>query len=190
MVLKGIGFSRSVSRADQRGFSRWGAAILKNPADNVIESAKPRLQGPTDPAVQVRIQKKREDAFELDVAFTIAQGITIIFGASGAGKTTLLDCIAGLTTPEWGHIAVGGRVLFDSDRGINLPVQNRRIGYVFQDLALFPHLSVKANVVYGLSGIHGQECEQRTRPSTRSAFSHYEIGVPRSCQAENGRGSR
>ena len=161
MVLKGIGFSRSVSRADQRGFSRWGAAVLKNPADNVIESAKPRLQGPTDPAVQVRIQKKREDAFELDVAFTIAQGITIIFGASGAGKTTLLDCIAGLTTPEWGHIAVGGRVLFDSDRGINLPVQNRRIGYVFQDLALFPHLSVKANVVYGLSGIHGQECEQR-----------------------------
>src|SRR5437660_9877755 len=111
VVLKGIGFSRSVSRADQRGFSRWGAAVLKNPADNGIESAKPRLQSPTDPAVQVPIQKKREDAFELDVAFTIAQGITITFAASGEGKTTLLDCIAGLTTPEGVHIAVDGRVV-------------------------------------------------------------------------------
>src|SRR6266700_1068557 len=125
-------------------------------------SAKPRLQVPTDP-VEVRIHKKREDAFELDFAFTIAQGITIIFGASGAGKTTLLDCIAGLTTPDSGQIAVAGRLLFDSDQGVNLPVQNRRIGYVFQDLALFPHMTVKANVAYGLSGIHGQEREQRVR---------------------------
>src|SRR6266700_6474818 len=123
-------------------------------------SAKPRLQVPTDP-VEVRIQKKREDGFELDIAFTIAQGITIIFGASGAGKTTLLDCIAGLTTPDSGHISVAGRVLFDSDQGVNLPVEGRRIGYVFQDLALFPHMNVKANVVYGLRGIHGQECERR-----------------------------
>jgi len=103
---------------------------------------------------------KLRDGFELDVTFTVAQGITIIFGASGAGKTTLLDCIAGLTTPERGYIAVASRVLFDSDQHINLPVPNRRLGYVFQDLALFPHLSVKANVAYGLSGIHGEERER------------------------------
>jgi molybdate transport system ATP-binding protein len=119
------------------------------------------LVGGADAALEIRAHKKREDGFELDVTFTLAEGITIVFGASGAGKTTLLDCIAGLTTPDSGRITVAGRVLFDSDQGVNLPVQSRRIGYVFQDLALFPHLSVRANVAYGLSGIHGQEREQR-----------------------------
>jgi molybdate transport system ATP-binding protein len=119
------------------------------------------LQVPTNAAVEVRVQKKREDGFELDVTFAVEEGITIIFGASGAGKTTLLDCIAGLTTPDSGYFSVAGRALFDSDQGINLPVQSRRIGYVFQDLALFPHLTVKANVAYGLTGIHPQERKQR-----------------------------
>ena len=90
--------------------------------------------------------------FTLDVAFTIAPGITIIFGPSGAGKTTLLDCVAGLATPDSGRIAVGNRILFDQASGTNVPVQNRNTGYVFQDLALFPHLTVGKNVEYGLSG--------------------------------------
>jgi len=132
---------------------------VKTFSNNVLES--PSVQVPANTAVEVRFHKKQSDGFELDVTFTIAQGITIIFGASGAGKTTLLDCIAGLTTPERGYIAVASRVLFDSDQHINLPVPNRRLGYVFQDLALFPHLSVKANVAYGLSGIHGEERERR-----------------------------
>ena len=88
--------------------------------------------------------------FELDITFTLAPGITIIFGPSGAGKTTLLDCIAGLTIPDSGTIKVGDRILFDRDT--NLPTQNRRIGYVFQDLALFPHLTARNNVEYGLTG--------------------------------------
>src|ERR1022692_3491914 len=88
--------------------------------------------------------------FTLDIKFTIAPGITIIFGPSGAGKTTLLDCIAGLTIPGSGEIVAGSRILFDHET--NLPTQNRKIGYVFQDLALFPHLTVQKNIEYGLNG--------------------------------------
>jgi molybdate transport system ATP-binding protein len=94
--------------------------------------------------------------FTLDVAFTIAPGITIIFGPSGAGKTTLLDCVAGLATPESGRIAVGERVLFDQSSKTNVAVQNRNSGYVFQDLALFPHLTVGKNVEYGLTAANNE----------------------------------
>jgi len=126
-----------------------------------VETTPRNSLGRTDAALEIRAHKKREDGFELDVTFTAPRGITIIFGASGAGKTTLLNCIAGLTIPDSGHITVASHVLFDSDQGVDLPVQSRRIGYVFQDLALFPHMSVKANVAYGLKGILGQEREQR-----------------------------
>ena len=95
--------------------------------------------------------------FALDLSFTVTPGITIVFGPSGAGKTTLLDCISGLTTSDSGKIAVGDLVFFDHGHGTNLPVQNRKIGYVFQDLALFPHLTVGRNVEYGLAGINGSD---------------------------------
>jgi molybdate transport system ATP-binding protein len=115
---------------------------------------------PTDRAVQnilaIQLHKRFANAgrdFMLDVGFSLAPGITIIFGPSGAGKTTLLDCVAGLTTPDSGKIEVGERVLFDHARKTNLSVQSRRIGYVFQDLALFPHLTVAENIEYGLSGV-------------------------------------
>ena len=91
--------------------------------------------------------------FVLEVDLAISPGITILFGPSGAGKTTLLDCIAGLTVPSSGRVAIGNKVFFDSGREINLPVQNRRIGYVFQELALFPHLSAADNIAYGLAGV-------------------------------------
>ena len=94
---------------------------------------------------------KRSGDFLLDVAFEAAPGFTILFGASGAGKTTLLDCVAGLATLDSGRIAAGPSVLFDSVSGINLPTAKRKIGYVFQTLALFPHLSVEQNVAYGLN---------------------------------------
>jgi len=112
-------------------------------------------------ALEVRIRKAFVGGFELDVAFALRRGITILFGASGAGKTTLLDGIAGLTLPDSGRVSVGERVLFDSERRINVPVRSRNIGYVFQDLGLFPHLNVESNVAYGLAGIHPQEREQR-----------------------------
>jgi molybdate transport system ATP-binding protein len=111
--------------------------------------------------LDVRIRKAFAGDFELDLAFALRHGITILFGASGAGKTTLLDCIAGLTVPDVGRVNIGERVLFDSERRINVPARSRNIGYVFQDLALFPHLSVESNVGYGLAGIDPQERELR-----------------------------
>ena len=117
---------------------------------------------PAETGLQVAVRRRVASAsgvFELDVSFSLPNGITILFGASGAGKTTLLDAIAGLTTPDAGRIALGGRVLFDSPAGVNLPPKNRNIGYVFQDLALFPHLTVESNVRYGLAEIHPQERE-------------------------------
>ncbi len=90
------------------------------------------------------------DRFSLQLDFSAAPGFTILFGPSGAGKTTLLDCIAGLTIPAQGSIAVGERVLFDSQGRITLPPQQRRIGYVFQESSLFPHMTVGENVEYGL----------------------------------------
>lgn len=94
--------------------------------------------------------RKTFGEFTLDCEFTAPAGITTLFGASGSGKTTLLNCLAGLATPDSGRIAVGERVLFDSELRIDIPAEQRNAGYVFQDLALFPHLSVGANVEYGL----------------------------------------
>jgi molybdate transport system ATP-binding protein len=95
--------------------------------------------------------RKRFGSFQLDCEFTAGAGFTILFGASGAGKTTLLDCVAGLTTPDAGRIASGDRLLFDSDQPTDIPVAKRNVGYVLQDLALFPHLTVEQNVEYGLT---------------------------------------
>jgi len=99
--------------------------------------------------------------FTLRADVTLSPGITILFGASGAGKSTLLDCIAGLVKPAEGKIAVGEQVLFDSARGINVPTHARRAGYLFQTLALFPHLSALRNVAYGLAPISKHDRHQR-----------------------------
>ena len=112
-------------------------------------------------ALTARVRKERSRAdtspFVLDVSLEISPGITILFGPSGVGKSTLLDCLAGLLRPDAGRIAIGEEVLFDSGSRANLPPQNRRIAYVFQSLALFPHMSVEENVSYGLADLHEQE---------------------------------
>ena len=96
----------------------------------------------------------RIGAFGLDARFVSdSRGITALFGRSGAGKTTLVNMLAGLLTPERGRIAVDGTVLFDSDAGINIPPERRRIGYVFQESRLFPHLSVRGNLEYGMKRV-------------------------------------
>lgn len=114
-----------------------------------------RLQCPATTEAQpsslaVSLRKRLSEGFALEVSFTAAAGMTMLFGASGAGKTTLLECISGLLTPDSGRVLAGDRVLFDSERQINLPVPHRRVAYVFQTLALFPHMSVEANIAYGL----------------------------------------
>ena len=119
--------------------------------------------------VRVRRTLSGEDGgFQLDVAFALEKGITILFGPSGAGKTTLLDCLAGLADPDQGRIAVGPRMLFDAEEGINLSPRERKIGYVFQDLALFPHLTVEANVVYGLGGLKAEDRKRRVEDALES----------------------
>jgi molybdate transport system ATP-binding protein len=91
----------------------------------------------------------RQGSFTLEVRVRLEARITALFGASGAGKTTILDALAGLRTPSAGSIVVGQRVLFDSVRGVNLAPHQRHVGYVAQDVALFPHMSVRRNVLYG-----------------------------------------
>lgn len=89
-------------------------------------------------------------AFDLRVAFEAPGGITALFGRSGTGKTTVVNAVAGLLQPKAGRIVLSGEVLFDADAGICLPLHKRRLGYVFQDGRLFPHLSVRQNLTYGL----------------------------------------
>ena len=90
-----------------------------------------------------------QGGFTLDAAFSAERGITALFGRSGSGKTTLVNAIAGLVRPERGRVEVDGQVLLDTEAGIFLPVHRRRIGYVFQEGRLFPHLTVRQNLRYG-----------------------------------------
>jgi molybdate transport system ATP-binding protein len=115
------------------------------------------------------IRKPLSHQFTLDVTLTAERGITIVFGASGSGKSTLLRCLAGLLTPESGRIDVGSTTLFDHTRHVNLPPPSRKIGYVFQHLALFPHMSVEANVAYGVPDLPPAERRDRIN-STAERF--------------------
>jgi molybdate transport system ATP-binding protein len=90
-----------------------------------------------------------QGSFTLDVRETLEGRVTVLFGPSGSGKTTILDAIAGLRTPSRGTISLDGRRLFDSDAAINLPPHQRHLGYVPQEVALFPHMNVSRNVLYG-----------------------------------------
>jgi len=98
--------------------------------------------------IDVDVEEKLGE-FHLEVAFAADAPIVGLFGRSGSGKTTLVNAIAGIGRPSRGTIRVNGDVLFDSDRGIDLPPEERRVGYVFQDALLFPHLDVHANLTYG-----------------------------------------
>ena len=94
---------------------------------------------------------RRQGRFQVNAAFqTRNTGITALFGPSGAGKTSVINMVAGLSRPDKGRILVRDRVLFDSDHGINLPPEKRSIGYIFQDGRLFPHLTVRGNLTYGM----------------------------------------
>lgn len=90
-----------------------------------------------------------QGSFTLDISVRLERPVTALFGPSGAGKTTVLDAIAGLRTPGSGTIAINDGVVFDSGAGIDVPTHRRHVGYVAQDVALFPHMTVRRNVLYG-----------------------------------------
>jgi molybdate transport system ATP-binding protein len=132
----------------------------------MVDVAAPSRDTPSPSAapLQAKFQKRlqsRGNEFLLDVAIDATAGFTILFGASGAGKTTLLDCLAGLSTPDSGRIALADRVLFDSSLRVNVTTAQRRVGYVFQSLALFSHMTVERNVAYGLAHLPPAERSRR-----------------------------
>ena len=114
-------------------------------------------------ALTVRLQK-RYGAFQLDVDFSAAGGqVLALLGASGSGKSETLRCIAGIERPDRGRVTLDGRVLFDSERGINLPPQRRQVGCLFQQYALFPNMTVEQNIAVCLGRL------ERTRRRARTA---------------------
>jgi molybdate transport system ATP-binding protein len=141
-------------------------ALVLKVEDGLIDHAtdttgeKARIQD-SELVLKIRKRFSATGDFSLDVDFSAPAGFTILFGASGAGKTTLLDCIAGLVRPDAGTIRVGKQVFFDYGAKLELKVSRRNVGYVFQSLALFPHLTVQGNVGYGLQNYSSEERERR-----------------------------
>lgn len=104
--------------------------------------------------VNIRLHRSsasiRRQSFTLDSQFSSSACVTVISGPSGSGKTTILQCIAGLLAPDSGMISIGGQSLYDSARTLHVPVRLRQVGYVFQDLALFPHMTAAQNIGFGV----------------------------------------
>lgn len=111
--------------------------------------------------LKVNIEKKMPD-FVLTMDFSVDNSILVLFGPSGCGKTTTLRCISGLEKPDTGEITLDGRTFFSSSPHVFVPPRQRGIGYMFQDYALFPHMSVKKNILYGVKR-HGEESEAMYR---------------------------
>ena len=111
-------------------------------------------------ALSVHIKKKLKD-FELAVDFDMDEGIVGFLGSSGCGKSMTLKCIAGIETPDEGRIVLDDEVLFDKKSGINLSPQKRKVGYLFQNYALFPHMTVKQNIEAGLAASGKSKQEEK-----------------------------
>lgn len=116
--------------------------------------------------------------FRLDAQIKIddAYKSAVFFGPSGSGKTLTMQCIAGLARPNSGHISILGQQYFDSGNGINLPPQQRHIGYMLQDYALFPHLTLLQNVAYAQSGIFGRLLSAKTRNAAFATLERFGLG--------------
>lgn len=114
--------------------------------------------------------KKRLGGFHLDVQFEAREGIFALLGASGCGKSMTLKCIAGIERPDEGRIVLGERVLFDSTARIDLPPQQRRVGYLFQSYALFPHMTVRQNIAAGVQHKGKAVREEKVREKIQSFY--------------------
>jgi molybdate transport system ATP-binding protein len=112
--------------------------------------------------LRIKAQKRLRD-YTLDVDLGSDDGTLILMGNNGSGKTTVLNLAAGLMKPDSGVVEVSGEKLFDSDTGVDVPIEDRNVGYVFQNYALFPHMSVYGNVAFGLRMRHAADIEGRVR---------------------------
>lgn len=124
--------------------------------------------------VEKNLRSGRRD-FTLRAAFSSAEDVVVLFGPSGSGKTLTLKSIAGLLRPDRGRIVLDGRVLFDSDRRLDVPARRRGIGYVFQDYALFPHLTVAQNVGFGLLGLWPRSLSPAERRRVEELLEVFEL---------------
>lgn len=134
--------------------------------------------------------KKRLGGFVLDVQFETDGGVTGILGASGCGKSMTLKCIAGIEKPDSGRIVLDGVTLFDSQRGINLPVQQRRVGYLFQSYALFPNMTVRQNILCGLHDEKNKVKREESLSRLLSLFQLEEVCGHRPHQLSGGQAQR
>jgi molybdate transport system ATP-binding protein len=144
-------------------------------------------------AIKKQFASNGRAGFALDAAFTARQGITVLFGASGSGKTSTLRSIAGMVTPDAGRILLGDSVYFDSAARVNLAMQKRRVGFVFQDYLLFPHLTAAENVAYGaktrqhvdgLLKLVGVDCAAGRRPAELSGGEQQRVALARALASD------
>lgn len=144
--------------------------------------------------IRVDIRKtlrSQEREFTLAVAFEAEHERTVVFGPSGAGKSLTLQCMAGLLRPDAGRIEVGGRVWYDAAARVELRPQVRNVGYLFQDYALFPHLSVERNVAFGLKGRGDRGSSEQLGERVHRFLEQFEIaGLARSLPRELSGGQR
>lgn len=142
-----------IARSKKRSFSKRSLKSLKKiflATTNSKHFIKGFYPFSNSPELIVEIEKRLPGGFCLDVSFHTRDKPLGLLGGSGSGKSLILKCIAGIETPDRGKIILNGRTLFDSDRGINIPSRSRRVGFLFQNYALFPHLTVAENIAFGI----------------------------------------
>lgn len=115
--------------------------------------------------------RKKLDHFSVDIEYGFEKGVLVIQGESGAGKTTVLNCIAGLTSPDEGSIILGDNVVFDSSANVNIPPRLRNLGYLFQNYALFPNMTIQQNITYGIK--NRPEYKDRAKRKELLSYSEY-----------------
>ena len=147
---------------------------------SILNSPKATQYNALSVHLRKHYQSSEKERFQLEIKFEARAGVTILLGHSGAGKTTLLRCIAGICNPEEGRIALGDIPLYDSRKKIAVESSRRNVGFVFQDLALFPHLTVLENVAYGLRRLDAAERSRRVTSIVESfQIAHLQKRFPR-----------